>query len=287
MDSFRLPQVATSMIYIGYLAINCIVQRVLPSDSNAEPNDDLFATAKSHLTQVFPLRFRLELLENIFSLIFIQQSELKIDETIDVIEQSTHSISTSLSSSGKLLSSVRSNGLEDSLSTSRNASNRPQLSNGRSVQDLEELGADDDNVSICSSSMSSAGASHQHGMYRSGLLIDQEALYHLLTFVREQLEEIRSLSQKIKDKGVDRDTVAWETSLDKFFNGHTIPPNEKFDIRARKLSTSVSDVLWRYKLLTTNPNDQSKHDGRQSGQANDDHIVLDTTIKTLMLPLRK
>ena len=275
------------MIYHGYLAINSVIQRVLSLDPNPDANTDLFATAKSYLTQVFPLRFRLELLENIFSLIFIQQSELKIEETIDIIEQSTHSISTSLSNSEKLISSTRSNGLEDSLLTSRNASNRPQLSNGRSIQDLEELGADDDNVSICSSSMSSAGASHQNGMYRSGLLIDQEALFHLLNFVREQIAEIRSLSQKIKDKGIDRDTVTLETSLDKFFNGHTIASNEQFDSRATKLSKIVSDVLWRYNLLTSNPNDQSKHDGRQNGQDNDDRIVYDTTIKNLMLPLRK
>jgi hypothetical protein len=83
------------MIFLGYLSTNSVVQRILLSEITNQ-TDDLFSLTRTYLTQIFPLRFRLELLENIFSLVFIQQSELKIDETIDIIEQSSNTPSISL-----------------------------------------------------------------------------------------------------------------------------------------------------------------------------------------------
>lgn len=287
MDSLRLPQMASSMIYLGYLTINHVVQHVVAVDPNMDENVDLFATTKSYLTQIFPLRFRLEVLENIFSLIFIQQSELKLDDAIDIVEPCSRSVSTSLSNSEKLSLPTHGNSIEDSLVTSTNASIRPQLSFGRSLRELDDDHNNDDNVSVCSSSMSSAGASHQHGFYRSGVLIDQQVLHQLLNFVRDQITELKSLANKIKEKGIDRDTVTLETALDKFFSRHTIGPNEQFESRAAKLNTIVSEAIWRYRLLTTNPKDSSKQDNRTNGQENDDCLVNDVTIKNMILPLRK
>jgi len=267
------------MIFLGYLSINSVIQRILSTDNNNN-NDDLFSLTRSYLTQISPLRFRLELLENIFSLVFIQQSELKVDETIEIIEQSTNTGSISLPTSDILISS------NDSFHVSTNASIKTQISVRKyDNNDFDEKSTDE--VSVCSSSMSSVGASHQHSIYRSGLIIDQQVLYQLLIFLRDQLTEVRTLYQKIKDKATDRDTVDFETSLDKCFLGCSINTNEQFTTRATKLNTIVSETLWRYQLLTANTNELTGQDDKIDGQENDDCLISNSTIKNLILPTRK
>jgi hypothetical protein len=283
-ESLRSPQITPSMIFHGYLAINSVIQRILSSENNST-NNDLFSLTRTYLTQIYPLRFRLELLENIFSLVFIQQSELKIDETIEVIEQSTNTTSVSLSNSDKFLSSIQSNLTNDSFHASTNASIRTQISGRRVDNDLDEN--TDDNVSVCSSSMSSVGASHHHSIYRSGLLIDQQTLYQLLKFLRDQLSEVRTLYQKIKDKATDRDTVDFETSLDKCFLGYTSKNQDHFTTRATRLNTIVSETLWRYQLLTGNSVETSVQENKIDEQENEESLVNNPTIKNLILPLRK
>jgi hypothetical protein len=268
------------MIFLGYLSINSVIQRILSTDNNNNNNDDLFSLTRTYITQIFPLRFRLELLENIFSLIFIQQSELKVDETIEIIEQSTNTGSISLPTSDIILSS------NDSFHASTNASIKTQISVKKyDNNDFDERSTDD--VSVCSSSMSSVGASHQHSIYRSGLIIDQQVLYQLLIFLRDQLIDIRTLDKRIKDKATDRDTVDFETSLDKCFLGCSINTNVQFTTRATKLTTIVSETLWRYQLLTTNTNELTGEDNKIDGQENDDYLISNSTIKDLILPTRK
>jgi len=272
------------MIFLGYLSTNSVVQRILLSEITNQ-TDDLFSLTRTYLTQIFPLRFRLELLENIFSLVFIQQSELKIDETIDIIEQSSNTPSLSLTTSDKFLSSLQSNLTNDSFHTSTNASIKTQISARKFDNDLD--GNTDDNVSVCSSSMSSIGASHHHSIHRSGLLINQQVLYELLIFLRDQLLEVRTLYQKIKDKATDRDTVDFETSLDKCFLGCAIHTHEQFTSRATKLNTIVSETLWRYQLLTANTNGSGTQENKIDGQENDESLINNPTIKNLILPVRK
>ncbi|CAF2871937.1 unnamed protein product [Rotaria sp. Silwood2] len=285
IELLRLPQTTASMIFLGYLSINSVIQRILSStDNNTNQTDnDLFSSTRTYLIQIFPLRFRLELLENIFSLIFIQQSELKIDETVEIIEQSINTTSNSVSPSDKFFSSIQSNLTNDSFHTSTNASIRTQVSVRRFDNDVDEN--IDDNVSICSSSMSSVGASHPHSIHRSGLLIDQQVLYKLLIFLRDQLTEVRTLYQKIKDKATDRDTVDFETSLDKCFQGYSISTNEQFTTRATKLNTTVSETLWRYQLLTANTVESSTQENKIDELDNDDSLVCNPTIKNLILPV--
>ena len=271
------------MIFLGYLSVNSVVQRILSSDTT--PIDDLFSLTQTYLTQIFPLRFRLELLENIFSLVFIQQSELKIDETIEIIEQSSHTPSVSLTTSDKYLSSLQSNLTNDSFQASTNASIKTQISARKFDNDLDEN--TDDNASVCSSSMSSIGASQHHSIYRSGLLINQQVLYQLLIFLRDQLSEVRTLYQKIKDKAIDRDTVDFETALDKCFLGCSISTNEQFTSRTTKLNTIVSETLWRYQLLTANTIESSTQENKIDGQENDENLINNPTIKNLILPVRK
>ncbi|CAF3740585.1 unnamed protein product [Rotaria sordida] len=289
IELLRLPQTTASMIFLGYLSINSVVQRILSStDNNNNNNDanqtdnDLFSITRTYLNQIFPLRFRLELLENIFSLIFIQQSELKTDESIEIIEQSINTTSNSISPSEKLFSSIQSNLTNDSFHTSTNASIKTQISIRKFDNDIDEN--NDDNISIGSSSMSSVSASQHYSIYRSGLLIDQQVLYKLLIFLRDQLSEVRTLYQKIKDKATDRTTVESETLLDKCFQGYSINTNEQFTIRATKLNTTVSETLWRYQLLTTNTIESSTQENKIDGQDNDDSLVSNPTIKNLILP---
>ena len=90
LGSVRLPQTSSTMIFLGYLSINSVVEKLLSSN---EITDDYFAQTKTYLEQIYPLRFRLELLENIFSLVLIQQSELKGEETIETLDQSTNTAS--------------------------------------------------------------------------------------------------------------------------------------------------------------------------------------------------
>jgi len=273
------------MIFLGYLAINSVLQRILSPNDNNEINNDLFSLTRTYLIQIYPLRFRLELLENIFSLIFIQQSELKIDENIEVIDPSTNTPSISLSTSDKFLSSTQSNLTNDSHHTSTNASIKTQISIRKVDNDLDENSADD--VSLCSSSISSVGVSHHHSIYRSGLIIDQQVLYQLLIFLRDQLSEVRTLYQKIKDKATDRDTVDFETLLDKCFLGCSINTNEQFAPRATKLNTIISETLWRYQLLTANTDEISGSENKIDGQDNDDYLISNHNIKNLILPIRK
>jgi hypothetical protein len=284
-ESLSLPQTTASMIFLGYLSINSVIQHILSADNKIQIDNDLFALTKTYLTQIFPLRYRLELLENIFSLVFIQQSELKIDETVEIIEQSPHVTSISLSTSDKYISSLQSNQTTDSLYESTNASIRTQISVRRFDNDIDENSGD--NISVCSSSMSSVGASHHHSIYRTGLLINQQVLYQLLIFLRDQLIEVRSLHQKIKDKATDRGTVDFETTLDKCFLGYSSNSNEQFATRATKLNTIVSESLWRYQLLTANTEESSLQEKKNDGQENDEILISNSTIKNLILPLRK
>ncbi len=283
IESLRLPQTSASMIFLGYLAINSVVQRILSTDGNQ--SDDLFSQTRSYLIQIYPLRFRLELLENIFSLVFIQQTELKADESIEGIEQSTNNTSITVSTPDRFVSSLQSNLTNDSFHTSTNASIKTQVSIRKFDNDLDEHDTDD--VSVCSSSMSSVGASHHHSIYRSGLIINQQILYQILIFLRDQLSEVRTLNQKIKDKATDRDTVGYETSLDKCFLGCSINTNEQFTTRATKLNTIVSETLWRYQLLTANNNELTGQENRTDGHENEENLVSNPAIKTLILPVRK
>ena len=278
------------MIYLGYLSINSVIQRVLSPESSSEQVDgDMFALTKSYVSQIFPLRFRLELLENIFSLVFIQQSELKLDEVVEVNEQSTRTASISLSTSDKFLSSQQSNVTNDSLRVSASASIKTQISVRRLDNDLDE--DNDDAASICSSSMSSAGVANHQSMYRNGLLISQQVLYHLLIFLRDQLTEVRVLYPKIKDKATDRDSVDSETSLDKCSVGYSIGPDEQFTSRATKLNTIVSETLWRYQLLTASsidvPSKEKRNDDGSDDHPDDGSVIENSTVKSLILPLRK
>jgi hypothetical protein len=282
-ETLRLPQISASMVFLGYLAINSVIQRLLSTETNSP--DDLFSQTRDYLIQIYPLRFRLELLENIFSLVFIQQSELKGDEPNEGIEQSTNNTSISVSTPDKFLSSLQSNLTNDSFHTSTNASIKTQVSIRKFDNDLDEHDTDD--VSVCSSSMSSVGASHYHSIYRSGLIINQQMLYQMLIFLRDQLAEVRSLNQKIKDKATDRTTVDYETSLDKCFLGCSINTNEQFMTRATKLNTIVSETLWRYQLLTANTNDLIGQENRIDGHENDENLVSNPAIKSLILPVRK
>jgi hypothetical protein len=266
------------MIFLGYLSINSVVQRILSGD-NDNNNDDLFSLTRTYLIQIYPLRFRLELLENIFSLVFIQQSELKIDETVEVIEQSTNTASLSLPTSDIILSS------NDSFHALTNASTKTQVSVRKSDNDINENSTDE--ISVCSSSISSVGASHHQSIYRSGLIIDQQILYQLLIFLRDQLSEVRTLYQKIKDKATDRDTCDFEASLDKCFLGCSININEQFTTRATKLNTIISETLWRYQLLTSTTNELTGQDNKIDGQDNFDCLINNPTIKELILPVRK
>ncbi|CAF5005011.1 unnamed protein product, partial [Rotaria sp. Silwood1] len=285
IELLRLPQTTASMIFLGYLSINSVVQRILSSTDNTtnQTDNDLFSSTRTYLTQIFPLRFRLELLENIFSLIFIQQSELKVDETVEVIEQSINTTSNSVSPSDKFFSSIQSNLTNDSFHTSTNASVKTQVSIKRFDNDIDEN--TEDNISLGSSSMSSVGASHHQSINRSGLLIDQQVLYKLLIFLRDQLSEVRTLYQKIKDKATDRDTVDFETLLDKCFQGYSISTHEQFTTRATKLNTTVSESLWRYQLLTTNTAESSTQENKIDGLDNDDTLVCNPTIKNIILPV--
>ena len=185
--------------------------------------------------------------------------------------------------SDKFLSSVQSNITNDSLHTSANASVKTQVSIRRIDNDLDEQ--TDDNVSVCSSSMSSVGASQHQSIYRTGFLIDQHVLHQLLTFIRDQLAEVRSLYQKIKDKATDRGTVDFETSLEKCFIGCTSNNNDHFTTRASRLNTTISESVWRYQLLTANTNEGSTQENKNDGQENEDCLVDNPTIKSLILPL--
>jgi hypothetical protein len=290
IESLRSPQTATSMIYLGYLSINSVIEQILPVERYNHVNQsDRFASTKKHLTQIFPLRFRLELLENIFSLIFIQKTELKVDESMDIVERSSNTPSISLSNSDKFISSLQSNRSYDGPPISGNASIQTQISarqsNNEFIDDPDD--DNDDNVSVYSSSMSSAGASNPHTSYRNGYLIDQDVLYQLLIFLHDQIAEVRSLSQKIKDKATDRDTVDLENSLDKCFHVYSIPSKEHFTSRATKLSTMISEALWRYQLLTMTTSDVSTNEHHIDGQDVDDTFVSNSTIKMLIIPNRK
>ncbi|CAF3487332.1 unnamed protein product [Adineta steineri] len=283
IESHRLSQTTSSMIFLGYLSVNTVIERILSSD-NHNPETDIFSLTRTYLTQIYPLRFRLELLENLFSLVFIQSSDLKIDDAVEIIEQLPPSTpSLSLTTSDKLFSSIQSNLTNDSFQTSTNASIKTQLSIRRFDNELDEN--TDDNLSVCSSSMSSVGASHHHPINRSGLLINQYVLYHLLIFLRDQLTEVRALHQKIKDKATDRDTVDFETLLDKYFHGCSIHTNEQFASRATKLNTIVSETLWRYQLLTANKNESSTEENKNDEQENDNNLINNPIIKNLILPI--
>jgi hypothetical protein len=283
LETIGLQQLAGSMIFLGYLAVNSVIQRIVLPDETSDA--DLFSTTKHYLGKIFPLRFRLELLENMFSLVFIQQSELKVEDSVDVIEQSVNTRSLSLTTSDKFLSSLQSNLTNDSFHTSTNASIKTQLSIRKFDNELDEN--TEDNGSVCSSSMSSVGASHHHSIYRSGLLVSQQVLYQLLVFIRDHLAEVRTLHQKIKDKAIDRDTVDGETLLDRYFLGCSIGTSEQLSNRASKLSTIVSETLWRYQLLTASAAESSTQESTNDGQESVEDLIHNPTIKKLILPIRK
>ncbi|CAF0855042.1 unnamed protein product [Adineta ricciae] len=283
LEGVGSPQITASMIFLGYLAINSVAQRILSTDNQTDTSD-LFSTTKSYLSKIYPLRFRLEILENVFSLVFIQQSELKIDESIEIIEQSTNTHTSSLTTSDRFLSSLQSNLTNDSFHTSTNASIKTQLSTRKFDNELDEN--TDDNVSACSSSMSSVGASHHHhSMYRTGLLINQEVLHQLLTFICDQLDEARTLYQKIKDKAIDRGTVDVEKALDKWFLNCSITTSEQFANRASKLSNIVREAVWRYQLLTTDTKQSATEETKIDGQEKELDLVYNPTIKKQILPI--
>ena len=284
-ESLPLPETSASMIYMGYLSVNSVVRRVLSVETDPSTDDDIFALTRSYLTQIFPLLFRLELLENIFSLVFIQQSELKAEETVDIVEPSAYTRSMSLSNSDRFLSSAQSNVTNDSLQASTNASVKTQMSLPRLDGEAEE--DQEDNVSVCSSSMSSAGVTHPSSIYRSGLLIDPQVFYQLLVLLNEQLAEARSLHQKIYGKAIDRPTVDFETSLDKYFWDASINSEEQFASRSGKLSSILSETLWRHRLLTGTTVDSSSQENRVDGQESTDSLINNPAIKSLILPLRK
>lgn len=291
IETLPLPQTVASMIFYGYLSIDSVVERISPSADKSknktnQTGADLFSTARENLPKIFPLRFRLEILENIFSLIFLQQNELKIDDTTEIVEQSVNTASASLSPiENLLLSSMQSNFTNESFHSSTNISMKTQLSVRKFDNELDENV--DDNASVCSSSMSSVGASNYHSMNRTGLLIDQQVLYQLLSFLRDQLVEIRNLHQKIKDKSIDRATVSIEASLDRSFHGYSISTSEQFTSRATKLHTIVSETLWRYQLLTANTNESTSQENKIDRQDKDDGLVDNPIIKKLILPVRK
>lgn len=273
------------MTFLGYLSINSVLQRILSSDQPFESTDDLFVKTRSYLAEIHPLRFRLELLENIFSLVFVQQSELKIDETIDMVEPSTNnSVSIPVSTPEKFLSSLQSNLTNDSLLTSTNLSTKTQLSDRRLNRDFEIQSTDD--VSVCSSSMSSVSASY-YGIDRTGLVIDQQVLYQLLIFLRDHLAEIRTLNQQIQSKATHRDIVYKEVLLEKAFLGCSIRNNEEFTTRATKLNTILSETLWRYQLLTANDETSTRQDNRLDGSENEENLLNNPTMKDLIFPARK
>lgn len=272
------------MIYLGYLAVNSVVQRILAVENDPATDSDPFALTKSYLTQIRPLRFRLELLENIFSLVFIQQSELKAEESADVNEPSTYSRSMSLSNSDRFLSSIQSNLTNDSLQASTNLSIKTQVSLRQLTDEVEE--DHEDNASVCSSSMSSAGAAHS-SIHRSGLLIDAELFHRLLIFLSDQVTEVRSTHQKINEQAIDRDTVDVERALDKYFRGCSIESDEQFATRSAKLSSILGEAAWRHDLLTKNTEDSSSQENRIDGQESNDSLTSSPAIKSLILPLRK
>lgn len=283
-DSVRFSQTNARMIFLGYLSINSVLQPILSSDQHIEIIDDLFAKTRAYLTQIYPLRFRLEILENIFSLVFIQQGELKIGDTIESIEPSMSTTSIPISTPEKFLSSLQSNLTNDSLLTSTNLSTKTQLSDRRFDRDFDGQSTDD--VSVCSSSVSSVSAS-QYGIYRTGLLIDQQVLHQLLIFLRDHLAEIRALHQRIQTKATDRPTVDRENSLDELFLGCSISNKEQFITRATKLNTILSETLWRYQLLTENKDSTGKQENRFDGSDNGENLLNNSTMKELILPPRE
>lgn len=283
-DSGRFSQTSARMIFLGYLSINSVLQAILSSDQTIEITDDLFGKTRAYLTQIHPLRFRLEILENIFSLMFIQQSELRVGETIESIEPSMSATSIPISTSEKFLSSLQSNFTNDSLLTSTNLSTRTQLSDRRFDRDFDGHSTDD--VSVCSSSVSSVSAS-QYGIYRTGLLIDQQVLHQLLIFLRDHLSEIRALHQSIQTKAADRKTTNRENFLDESFLGCSILNKEQFVTRATKLNTILGETLWRYQLLTENKDPSGKQETRFDGSDTKENILNNSTMKELILPPRK
>jgi len=277
LGSVRLPQTSSTMIFLGYLSINSVVEKLLSSN---EITDDYFAQTKTYLEQIYPLRFRLELLENIFSLVLIQQSELKGEETIETLDQSTNTASE------RFLSSLQSHGTaNDDTHTSTNPSIRTQVSIRRYDNDFEENTQDD--LSIHSSSMSSVSLSHAQAISRTGFIITEDILYQLLCFLRDRLAEIRDLYQKIKAKATDKATVKLENSLDNCFLGCSISSSEQFTIRATKLNTIISETLWRYQLLTANKTTNDGQDNKLDGIDREQNLVDNPTIKNLILPICK
>lgn len=287
-ETLGLPQIIASMIFYGYLAINSVVQHILsPSSNNDQTDEDLFSSIQKYLTNMYPLRFRLEILENIFSLIFIQQNELKLkhDEQVDIIEQSANTASTSLSTSEKFFASLHSNLAAESINTSTNVSIRTQMSSRRVDKELEIN--TDESASVCSSSVSSVSVSQHHSLHRSGYLIDQEYLQKLLMFLQDQVTEVKTLNQKIRDKAIDRNTREYEELLDQSFHGCSIKTPEQLSEKISKLGKTISQALWRYQIITTDKAATEKRENSIDGQDSDDNLVYNHSVKNLILPTRK
>ncbi|CAF0745436.1 unnamed protein product [Didymodactylos carnosus] len=245
--SLSLSQTISTILFTGYLSIANVLQIILPPLTQIR-NDDSIKLIKSYLNQLYPLRFRLEILENIFSLIFLQQNQLKIDETIITTTMPTTREQISLSSSDKYISaSIRSHISNESLHVSITSRNNLSL-DGQTISQ-NEADDDDEHLSIYSSSLSSVSnlTGNMSYLYKSGYLIDQNVLCEILLMLRDQMNELRTLYQAIQNKSIDRETNELETSLDQCFICSI--KTDQFYGRLVKLNTIISEILWRYQLL--------------------------------------
>ncbi|CAF1082231.1 unnamed protein product, partial [Didymodactylos carnosus] len=288
-----LSQTILTILFTGYLSIANVLQLIL-SPSSQIRNDDALKLIKSYLNQLYPLCFRLEILENIFSLIFLQQNDLKLDEIITTTIIPTTTEQISLSSSDKYISaSMRSQISNDSLHVSITSRNNLSMTiDGRPMSQNEDNNDDDEHLSVYGSSVSSASnlTSTMSYLYKSGYLIDQNILYELLMMLRDQMNELRTLHQGIQNKAIDRDTIELETNLDKCFICSI--KSDQFHGRSVKLNTIISEVLWRYQLLTTTTtttmpltnNAELKNDTIASTKNGE---KTNFSLKNLIIPLRK
>lgn len=276
VETLRSPQTIAAMIYLGFLSVNLIIQQIISPIENVS---SIVEKAKFFLDQIFPLCFRLELLENIFSLIFLENMHLKGEEPNETIDPSNNTASNSMSPSEKLFSSSQN----QQTTINQDIKTFDSL-NMNDVEIDENL---DEDYSIGSSSMSSTGGSTSASIYRNGFLIDEETLTQLLIFLGEQVTQTGNLYQKIRKKEVDRETVHLETSLEKSFQGYSIGPNEQFASRTSKLKLLINESLWRCQLLTTEKDRTLSNDfPRSEEQENQQTIIVNQTVKQTILSLR-
>ncbi|KAM9294446.1 zinc finger FYVE domain-containing protein 26 [Gastrophryne carolinensis] len=205
-----------------------------------------YLTKCQYYLGLLPTRLKLELLENLFSLLFVSLSDLTPKTPVSdcTMEVAAEDLNSSVGKSGSLDSSI------DRQSFVMSSPIESAQYNNLNISDLTDMSLDTSTTSASSTLWDNSRATFldlKHLTNRlTGFLVDEVVLDTFLKMLREQVEIIKdSLQSNVLNLDDEQ----------KLLPGISAPMTaEDFSSRIAQLSKYISEAQWRYKVVMSNRN---------------------------------